>query len=437
MGQRGTAWATIGPVSKDAASQGTPDPNAVATLEELANQLALLRLTVPRPRITDQPLTLRELAALTGLPRSTLGNAESGRTLPRVEVVYKIAEACGVREHERILWVQARNRVAQTTRPQRRAGRLRFVDPVAAAEQIADREHRSAARAAVDFLAARSVPVSRGNLDQALDALPAARCADYLTEMPPDVAAACLNMMTPSRGAACLDAMTPAASARLLRRTDTAMVVEHLQLIQENTLWRTLPLVPTAVVARWLTAMPRKDACDLAGRMPPAWIRSLIADEATPCSLAADLYFVVGHEQIRDLPETLRVSRLAGLVATMNADPAAGLLAGLPQPRIRRVLVTMAEEATAARILAHLPIRQAGALIATLPTHRAAMMLACLPPDPAAGLLIHTTATRQRRLLDAMPNDRRGPVEKTLPQIRGDRRIQTTSSLAAADLTTE
>jgi transcriptional regulator with XRE-family HTH domain len=444
MGHGGTSWATMGLVSQDAPPPGTLDPTAVTTLEELSSQLALLRLTAPRPRATDQPLTLRELADLTGLPRSTLGNAESGRVIPRVEVVYKIAEVCGVPEPQRAMWVQARNLVAHTARPHRRTRRARYVDPVTAAQQLADRDDRSPARAAVDFLAARSVRASTASLDQALDALPSALCAEYLTTMPTTVAATCLNLMSPSRGAACLDVLPPAVTARLLQRVDTAMVVEHLPLMQENTRWKALLAVPMPVVARWLTAMPRAQACSLAAQMPTPWIRELIGHDTAPCSLAADLYFVAGHKQISDLPATLRVNRLAGLLATMAPDPAAGLLTGQPRPRARRVLEAM-QESPAARILAHLPILEAGALMTALPAHRAAMILASLPPQTAAALLAPVTTARQQRLLAAMPNDRRVTVEEAIPLIQGDPRLlklldplqpQPSSPLGAVDLAT-
>jgi Holliday junction resolvasome RuvABC ATP-dependent DNA helicase subunit len=68
------------------------DPDSISSIAELGRQLRLLRIASGAP-------TLRELekrATSTGghLPRSTAGNAESGKHLPRLEVIQIFVRAC-------------------------------------------------------------------------------------------------------------------------------------------------------------------------------------------------------------------------------------------------------------------------------------------------------------------------------------------------------
>ena len=46
---------------------------------------------------TKAGLTLQQLAALTGIGKSTLNNIESGRCSPRLDQLITIADVCGVR----------------------------------------------------------------------------------------------------------------------------------------------------------------------------------------------------------------------------------------------------------------------------------------------------------------------------------------------------
>src|ERR1700754_1601260 len=91
------------------------NPNAIRTVEDLAAALRTFRLRAPRPHVADEPLSLRELSKMSGIPRSTLSNAESGRVLPRAKVVYNIALACGILPENIEAWIKARHRVAQVT----------------------------------------------------------------------------------------------------------------------------------------------------------------------------------------------------------------------------------------------------------------------------------------------------------------------------------
>src|SRR5204863_3074103 len=84
VGDHGTARDIIGhhrmvSHSVSAAAGGAderPDPTTVQTVEDLAYHLSLLRLSTPGRR-PGNPLTMRELEQLSGVPHSTIGNAES------------------------------------------------------------------------------------------------------------------------------------------------------------------------------------------------------------------------------------------------------------------------------------------------------------------------------------------------------------------------
>lgn len=392
------------------------DPAAVMTVAELARQLALLRITAPRPTPAHEPLTLRELSEITGVPRSTLGNAESGRILPGAGVVHKFAEGCQVPREQLALWTEARNRVAHAARYQRARPRP---PAVAGIEDELTADERAPVQAAVDFLQAQGIVASRADLDQALDGMPAAQCATYLTAMPPAVAAACLNVMSLPHGASCLHQAPTATAVTMLRHEDVAIAAEHLQLLPEAALRRILAAMPPPACGRILASMPRHEAYALVAALPTAWACDLIADDAVSCSLAADLFFRIGHEHSDELVATLKASRLAGLLTAMDPDPAAGVLDQLPEPRSRRTLAAM-PATQAAYILSHLPPPRITALVRTVPDSRAADLMAGMPPRLAATVLWQLGQDRREAVVGALSDESRKRVEEVLPRARAD-----------------
>ncbi|MEU8240092.1 helix-turn-helix domain-containing protein [Actinoplanes missouriensis] len=392
------------------------DPSAVRTVADLARQLVLLRLTTPRPRVTDDPLTLRELAGITGVPRSTLGNAESGRILPRAQVVYRFAEGCGEQRSRLGLWVDARNRVARETRGRRRAPDGPAI--AAIAERIAVPEDVSPAQVAVRVLQSRGVSVMPAGFDKALDAMPPKRCAEHLAAMPADAAVTCLYAMSAPRATACLELLEPTTAATLLCAEDPAMAAEHLQLLPVAATRQVLPVMPIPAVAQRLQLMPRHAAETLVAGMPAEWTVALIADDAVPVFLAADLFFTVGHRRSLGLAGTLRTTRLAGLLAAMNPDGAAGILGSLPEPRRWSVLAAMSE-VRAARILPHLSDVDFARLLSGVSSAEAAALLAETPPHWAAGVLARLAKDDRTAILTAVPEQRRTVIEaKINPALR-------------------
>src|SRR5690348_10565861 len=86
-----------------------PDPDSIFSIAELGRQLRLLRIVSGAP-------TLRELAkraTSTGehLPRSTAGNAESGKHLPGLEVIQAFVRACNASAADVSRWQAAWQRL--------------------------------------------------------------------------------------------------------------------------------------------------------------------------------------------------------------------------------------------------------------------------------------------------------------------------------------
>ncbi|MEU4561585.1 hypothetical protein AB0F72_24655 [Actinoplanes sp. NPDC023936] len=389
------------------------DPSGVRTVADLARQLVLLRLTTPRASVADDPLTLRELSDITGVPRSTLGNAESGRILPRAQVVYKFAAGCQERRSRLDRWVDARNRVARQRRREPDHPAI-----TAIAERIAEPEDAGPVQVAVRFLRARGMPVTVADFDKALDAMPADRCAEHLTAMPPEAAAECLHAMAAPRATACLELLETTVAAAMLCDEDPAMAAEHLQLLPVSATRQVLPVMPIPAVAQRLQLMPRHAAETLVATMPADWTVALIADDAVPVFLAADLFFTVGHRRSLGLAGTLRTTRLAGLLAAMNPDGAAGILASLPEPRRWSVLAAMSE-VRAARILPHLSDEHFALLLSGVSAGEAAGLLAETPPSWAAGVLARLSRDERSAILAAVPEQRRNSIEANInPALR-------------------
>ncbi|BBH70717.1 hypothetical protein ACTI_74020 [Actinoplanes sp. OR16] len=374
---------------------------------QLARNLVLLRLTAPRSSALDDPLTLRELSEMTGIPRSTLGNAESGRVLPRVRVVYKFAEQCGVPTVEIAKWIDARNRVAAAARHRRR---LQYPSVAEVAERLATPADGSPKGKALAVLSARSVLVADGRLGPALDAVPPALCAGYLAEMDTVAAVECLHAMSTSHAALCLEEMETGAAAALLQCEDPAMAAEHLPLMQAHKARLIMSEVPFSAAAKPLIMMPRHDAEALVSKMPIPWTSALLANAAVPVSLAADLFFTLELGRSLQLIATLPMPRLTGLLAAMDPDPAAGFLGRLDLRQIQAVMAEMAP-ARAAKIFAHLPEKQAAQILAAASGEGGAALLAETPSNTTAELLAELGRDHRDAILAALPPRERKLVD--------------------------
>ncbi|GLW27900.1 magnesium transporter MgtE N-terminal domain-containing protein [Actinoplanes regularis] len=374
------------------------------TIADLGRQLALLRLTAPRPTPAHEPLTLRELAQSTGIPRSTLGNAESGRVLPRANVVYRFAEGCGIPPDQIPLWTQARNRIAHAARYRRRENQFKAAQIVV--ERLAHHSERASLQAVFDFLSAESLDVTGGNLGKVLDALPSDRCTRYLADMPTEAAVECLHAMSPQPAAGCIEQLDTTVAATLLQAEDPAMAAEHLQLLGTYTVRQLLPRLPVPVLSQRLVLMPRHEAEILVAKMPADWTGSLIADTAVPVALAADLLFTLDHSASLRLIASLPISRRANLMAFMNADPAAGLLGGLSDSQLRETLAAI-PDARASQIIRSLPHAKAVTLLSAISATDGAALLAELPPAAAADILIGLGPSPRTALLGAMTEPQR------------------------------
>ncbi|BCJ47178.1 hypothetical protein GCM10010168_72330 [Actinoplanes ianthinogenes] len=403
------------PATRTAAPASPPDPRATETIADLAEQLRQLRLTAPRPAPTDNPLTLRQLAALTGLPHSTLGNAESGRVLPRVEVVYRIAQACGVPDDQLPWWTAARNRVAgrrgraphpAAPRPavERLAGRPAGPERVPADELLLELGGTTVDKAA-ELLAGRA-PES---VVAFLERLHPALVAKLLTAMDPVLAVGHLNGLSPEQAVACLNATDPATAARLLTLTPPTAAVAHLGAMDPEAAARALAAMPNAALVPRLPHL-EVDLVRRAARGMPAQQRTaLLTGASLPAAVTGELLFSLGFDGSLALVRSAGPRVGARLLTALPADPAAGLLAELPAREAASMIKSMAPEQAAARLLG-LTDRQAAERLAPLPPRPLGDVLAQLPVPCAARVLAWFTAARRTAVLQRMRPDRAVPI---------------------------
>ncbi|TWP52498.1 ATP-binding protein [Lentzea tibetensis] len=86
-------------MADDAQPEAAPDPSAVRTVQEFANQLRLLKIWAGNP-------SLRQLERRSGLPRSTVADALNVKRhhLPSFEVLRGFVRACGVTDQDAPRW---------------------------------------------------------------------------------------------------------------------------------------------------------------------------------------------------------------------------------------------------------------------------------------------------------------------------------------------
>ncbi|MET9630455.1 tetratricopeptide repeat protein [Lentzea sp. NPDC006480] len=102
------------------AVQGGPDPGSVETLADLVRELDLLRARAARGSRKAR-VSIDELAARVGMPRSTVHAHISGVTVPPIDVLDRIVIALDASPDEQAWWSEAWYRVA--ARPRTPAGR--------------------------------------------------------------------------------------------------------------------------------------------------------------------------------------------------------------------------------------------------------------------------------------------------------------------------
>ncbi|WIM99678.1 helix-turn-helix domain-containing protein [Actinoplanes oblitus] len=403
------------PAARPPAPATPPDPRATETVADLAEHLRQLRLTAPRPAPTDNPLTLRQLAAVTGLPHSTLGNAESGRVLPRVEVVYLIAEACGVPDSQLAWWTAARNRVAgrRGRAPHPAAPRLRaerVAEPVTG-EQRTDADELllelggTAVDKAAELLAARA-PES---VVAFLRRLHPALVAKLLATMDPVLAVGHLNGLSPQHAVACLNAIPPGPAARLLALTPVTGAVAHLTAMNPETAARALVAMPGAAIGPLLPHLGVELVRRAARGMPAQQRAALLTGTRLPAAVTGELLFSLGFDGSLALLRAAGPGVAARLLVALPADPATGLLTELPAPEAAAMIKQMPVDQAAARLLG-MTDRQAADRLAPLPARPVGEVLAEMPVPCAARVLAWFSGARRTAVLQRMRPDRAVPI---------------------------
>ena len=389
-----------------------PDPRTVTTVADLAEQLHRLRLAAARPAPTDNPLTLRELAVLTGLPHSTLGNAESGRILPRVEVVYRFAQACGVPADQLSWWARARNEVAVH---RRRCVPQAPVHPVVRSvarrgDEAVTPEQLLQELAGVDIeqAAERLSRLHPGPVADFLRRLHPGFVARLLAAMDPVLAAGHLSGLPPQDAVTCLNEMDALAAARLLTLQPVPDAVTHLALMRPAAAVPLLLAMPPAALGQRLAHLSADLVRRTVGGMSPHQRRDLLAGPPLPDALTVELLFSLGWQESVTFLSTAATRTAARALTMLPADPAAGLLTALPPSR-------------AATLLAAMPPEQAADRLMEMTGEQAAALLGPLPLRTVGAVLSHLRVPNVARLLAWLPAERRLPV---LRNIRAERSVE-------------
>jgi flagellar motility protein MotE (MotC chaperone) len=400
------------------------DPRDVRSLADLGRQLRALRLAASRPNPDDDPLTVRDLADRTGIPRSTLGNAESGRVLPRTEVVYRVAQACGVPDDEIPDWTAARNRVARRanrTQPSRSvATRSSAPERPPAGEPVDSAIVREQLRRLDQGPAAsqlQRLPVPA--VTEYLESMHSASAATYLEQMEPDFAAACLTFMTCDQAAECLSWMDRSKAQQLLECEETALSVMHLRQMQTTAAAAAIAGMSAEVAAERLNRLSGDVASRIARGLPPkakkAWILAGDLSER----LTLELLFGLDYRQIVQLLEAATMQQAAKLLARMPHDPAAGVLTALRRRRRLALFGELSPE-VGGRLLGEIPVdigidaveslptRLVASLLAQADRTKAALLLECVPTDlkdaTLAAMQPDGAAAAVRAALRALPH---------------------------------
>ncbi|WP_127504084.1 magnesium transporter MgtE N-terminal domain-containing protein [Actinoplanes solisilvae] len=389
-------------------SPAAPQPHTVHTVSELAAALKELRLRTPRREMTDELLSLRELSELTGVPRSTLCNAESGRVLPSARVVFHVARACGVTQDELASWVDARHRIARsqsrrtvqaaraTTAPAqvdddqdgidgmiRIVGRLETADPAAVMPML------------------KSLPPDA--VGQHLATLHAPVAAQHLASMGPGPAAEASLHMSVEQVAECMGWMEPTAAERILRGYDFPAAAELLQ------------RMPTAVAASVISALPAEISAETLSHLPPDALdgiipgipirtrEALVNSDRMPDRLAVKLLFGLSFGRIIALFESsYPLERCAELLTAIPGDAAAGLLAALPTRR-RRALIHRTGLDEIGRKIAQATAETVADVLDGVAPETSAAVLGEFAVDRAAAVLHRLRHDLRARILDLMP----------------------------------
>jgi len=399
------------PSAIETSAQAAPELHAVHTVADLAAVLKELRLCAPRRELTDELISLRELSEITGIPRSTLCNAESGRVLPSAKVVFRVAQACGVAEEELTTWVDARHRVARSrSRRAVRANRT-VTDPFDGLPDAAavDDERpgidgmvsivgrlESADPAAVTPMLKHLPPAAVGKY---LAQLHAPVAAQHLSSMEPRRAAEALAFMTADQVAECMGWMEPSAAQRLLRPFDHTVSAELLRRMPVAVAASVISAMPAAISAETLSNLPPLTMDGIIPGIPIETRESLVASDRMPDKLAVKLLFGLSFSRIIALFETsYTLERCAELLTAIPGDAAAGLLAALTTRRRRALIrqvgiedvgrkLSRATAETVADVLDGLAAETSTALLAEVGVDLSASVLKLISPEFRARIL--------------------------------------------------
>ena len=408
-----------------------PDPDSVKTVADLGYQLSLLRVHTP-----GSP-TIRELADRSGVPRATIGNAESGRHLPSRLVIDNIVRACGVPDAMVRRWLDARARAYLSRhRPQ------------------------SAASVAPRPVVPEPRPGTEYRTIQLLSAMPARAAATRLTALPSDEAIEILEQMPIAVAAERLSAIGPGRTAELVAAADIHLAAQWLAAAAPNTTAAVLDVSDTDVAATLLDLMAPDVAARRLQAMRPAAAGGIVT--TMNATSAAQRLTIMDRIAVRKIFYALEIGDIydsmmegwASLAATyrilphlsgvliqasnpfavllmvaglrpflfappkqraisMSATAAAAWLSAMDlQSAADRIAVT--SPATAAAWIAELPVTEGNALLTRMPATAAVVRLTEMDPGVAARHLLMLGGRSARQFLDQMSPSEAAPIIRVM-----------------------
>ncbi|WP_326647422.1 helix-turn-helix transcriptional regulator [Streptomyces sp. NBC_01750] len=221
-----------------------PDPDAVTSVSELGYQLRLLRLSAGAPTLRLMATSAAQRGV--SLPRSTIGNAVSGRHLPSLDTVLTFASVCGCPTDELSRWRAAWQRAYA-----RRY--MRHVDPSPVATPPAMPEGDD--RAVDALLAAQISALPLAQSVQRLTAMDPHQAALILTGLGARPASTRLALMQEERTRMILVMMPPPVAAECMEHMDDDRVLLLLSDMAEDAAAARIAGLAQPTVARLLTRM--------------------------------------------------------------------------------------------------------------------------------------------------------------------------------------
>src|SRR5579859_1610931 len=235
------------------------DPDSVHSVAELGHELRRLRISVGAPTLRALQATATRQSRT--LPRSTAGNAESGRHLPSLEVVQAFVLACGASAADLSRWRAAWQRAYAS----RYTPTINTWHPITRETEEPNQHLAHGPAASAQHLAALPIAVAADQL-AAMEPDIAAR---RLLDMPTAAATIRLKAMPALAANVVLVAMDPSRAAQLLIELGAGAAAELIVQIAEDAAAQRLTVMPAEHAGTIMNAINLDKTHELAAMMEP------------------------------------------------------------------------------------------------------------------------------------------------------------------------